>query len=107
MEKLTRALSIIQKGMLRNNPRNVTNCVNEATEVFGYHGYLLETAFCVSGRYPIKLTKGEKRVVPSHPEDRIPKEEKASTLPTYAAATRGQTPQKDGEWLLVKRKKKK
>ena len=31
---------------------------------------------------------------------------KGSTSPTYAAATRGQTPQKDGEWQLVDEKKK-
>ena len=34
-ERLARALSIIQKGMLRNNPRHVTESVNEATEVLG------------------------------------------------------------------------
>ena len=35
MEKLERALSVIQQGMLRNNPRHVTESVNEATEVLG------------------------------------------------------------------------
>ena len=33
MERLAKALSIIQQGMLRNNPRHVTDSVNEATEV--------------------------------------------------------------------------
>ena len=35
METLARARSIIQQGMLRNNPRYVTESVNEATEVLG------------------------------------------------------------------------
>ena len=33
MEKLARALSVIQQGMLRNNPGFVKESVNEATEV--------------------------------------------------------------------------
>ena len=33
MEKLARALSVIQQDMLRNNPRHVTDSLNEATEV--------------------------------------------------------------------------
>ena len=33
MEKLAKALSVIQKGMLRNNPGHVKDSVNEATEV--------------------------------------------------------------------------
>ena len=48
---------------------------------FEKDGYLSETAFRVSGRYP--------------------------KSPSYAAATRGQTPQNDGEWHLVEKKKKK
>ena len=47
MEKLARALSVIQQGMLRNNPRHVTDSVNEATEVLGgmlnTHKCLLES----------------------------------------------------------------
>ena len=35
MERFARALCIIQQGMLRNNPRHVTDSVNEATEVLG------------------------------------------------------------------------
>ena len=35
MARLARALSIIQQSMLRNNPRHVTDSVNEATEVLG------------------------------------------------------------------------
>ena len=33
MERLARALSVIQQGMLRNNPGFVKDSVNEATEV--------------------------------------------------------------------------
>ena len=33
MEKLARALSVIQQGMLRNNPGHVKDSVSEATEV--------------------------------------------------------------------------
>ena len=56
---------------------------------------------------PKKLTKGEKRVAPSPPGERIPKKGKGSTSHSYAAATRGQTPQEDGEWQLVETKKNK
>ena len=35
MEKLARALSVIQEGFLRKNPRYVTDSVNEANEVLG------------------------------------------------------------------------
>ena len=77
MEKLVRALSVIQQGMLRNNSGHVKDSVNEATEVLSRmlnthrcllesgvefqkrlesqprlekDGYLLETTLCVSGR---------------------------------------------------------
>ena len=47
MEKLARALSVIEQGMLRNNPRHVTDSVNEAAEVLGgmlnTHKCLLES----------------------------------------------------------------
>ena len=124
MEKLSRALSIIQQGMLRNNPRHVTECVNEATEVLdgmlNTHKCLLESGVEIQKRLeshpaskkmgifrrarsvslgdtPKKLTKGQKRVAPSLPKDRIRKKGKDSTSPTYATATGGQTPQKYGE----------
>ena len=35
MERLARAFSNIQQDMLRNNPRLVTDSVNEVTEVLG------------------------------------------------------------------------
>ena len=59
------------------------------------------------GDTPKKLTKGEKKLDPPPTEERIPKKGKGSTSPSYAAATRGQTLQKDGEWQLVEKKKKK
>ena len=59
------------------------------------------------GDAPKKLTKGEKRFAPSPHEDRFAKKGTEGTLPAYAAGTRGQTPQKDGEWQLVEKKKKK
>ena len=47
MVKLTRALSVIQQGMLRNNPGFVKNSVNEETEVLSgmlnTHKCLLES----------------------------------------------------------------
>ena len=128
MEKLARALSVIQQGMLRNNPGHVKDSVNEATEVLSgmlnTHQCLLESEMKFQKRLeshpaskrmgifrrprsaslgdtPKKLTKGEKRVAPSPPEDRTPKKGKGSSSFTYAASTRGQTPQKDGEWQLV------
>ena len=81
MEKLVRALSVNQQGMLRNNPRQITDSVNEANEVLSgmlntrkclpengveiqkrldspllleKGGYLSQTALCVPGRYPKK-----------------------------------------------------
>ena len=46
-EKLARALSLIQQGMLRNNPGFVKDSMNEATEVLGgmlnTHKSLLES----------------------------------------------------------------
>ena len=79
MEKSARALSVIQQGMLRNNPGHVKDSVSEATEVLNgmlnthkcllksgveiqrrliKDGFLLETALCVSVRYPKKADKG-------------------------------------------------
>ena len=47
MEKLARALSVIQQGMLRNNPGHVKDSVNEASEVLSgmlnAHKCLLES----------------------------------------------------------------
>ena len=62
--------------------------------------------FASLGDTPKNLTKGERRVAPSPPEDRLPKKGEGGISPTYAAATRGQTPKKDGEWQLVEKKKR-
>ena len=54
MERLSRALSIIKQGMLRNNPRHSTDSVNEATEVLGEmlntHKCLLESGVEIQKR---------------------------------------------------------
>ena len=55
MEKLARALSVIQQGMLRNNPGHAKETVNEASDVFSG---MLNTHKCISGRYPKKADKG-------------------------------------------------
>ena len=134
MEVFARALNVIQQSMLRNNPGHVNNSVNKATEVlsvmFNTHKCLLESGVEIHkkleshpaakktgifrrlrsaslGDTPKKLTKGKKRVAPSPPEDRLPKNGKAGISPTYAAATRGQSPKKDEEWQLVEKKKMK
>ena len=106
MEKLARALSVIQQGMLRNNRGHVKDSVSEATEVLSgmlnTHKCLLESWVEIQKRLeshpaskrmgifrrprsaslgdtPKKLTKGEKRVAPSPPEERIAKKGKGST----------------------------
>ena len=134
MEKLSRALSVNQQGMLRDNPRHLKGTVNVTIDVLSgmlnTHKCLLESGVEIQKRLeshpaskkvgifrrprsaslgdtPKKLTKGEKRAALSPPEDRLHKKGKGGTSPTYAAATRGQTPQKDGEWQLVERQKKK
>ena len=133
MERLAKALSVIQQGVLRNNPGHVKDSFSESSEVLSgmlnTHKFLLESGVEIQKRLeshpaskkmgifrrlhsaslgdtPKKLTKGEKRVAPSPPEDRLPKTGKGGISPTYAAATRGQTPKKDGEWQLVEKKKK-
>ena len=133
-EKLARVLSVIQQGMLRNNPGHVKESVNDASVVLSgilnSHKYLLESGVEIQkkleshpaskkmgifrrmrsaflGDTPKKLTKGEKRVAPSPPEYRLPKKGKGGISPSYAAATRGQTAKKDGDWQLVEKKNKK
>ena len=128
MEKLARALGVIQQGMLRNNPGHVKDSVSEATELLSgmlkTHKCLLESGVEIQRRLeshpaskkmgifrrlhsaslgdtPKKPTKGEKRVAPSPPEVRLPKKGEGGISQSYAAATRGQTPKKDGEWQLV------
>ena len=121
MEVLDKALSVIQQGILRNKPGHVKDSVNEAAEVLremlNTHKCFLESGVEIQkkleshpaskkmgicrrlrsaslGDTSKKLTKGEKRVAPSPPNDRLPQKGKDGTSPSYAAATRGQTPQK-------------
>ena len=84
MERLARALSIIQQGMLRNNPRHVTESVNEATEVFGG---MLNTHKCLreSG------VKSQKKME-SHPVMK-----KLEIFQRARPASLGDTPKKSGE----------
>ena len=134
MERLARAINVIQQGMLRYDSGFVNDSGNEATEVLSgmlnTHKYLLESGVEIQKRLefqpaskrmgifrrprsaflehtPKTLTKGTKRVASSAPEDRIPKKGKKNTSPTYRVATRGETPQKDREWQLVARKEEK
>ena len=133
MEKLARALSVIQQGMQKYNPGFVKDSVNEATKVFSgmlhTHKCHLESRLEIQkkleshpaskrmgifrtprsaslGDTPKKPTNGEKSVAPSPLEDRLPKKGKGGTSPTYVAATIGQIPKKGGEWQLVEKKKK-
>ena len=119
--------------MLRNNPGYVKDSVNEATEVLSRmlntHKCLLESGLEIQkelkthpaskkmgifrrlrsaflGDTPKKLTRRRKRVASSPSEDRFPKKGKVGSSPSYVAATRGQTPQKDREWQLVQKEKK-
>ena len=107
MKKLARAFSVIQQGMLRNNPGHVRDSFNEVTEVLrgmlNTHKCLLESEMefqkrlkshpaskrmsifrrsrsASLGDTPKELTKWEKRVAPSPPEDRLAKKCRAHTL---------------------------
>ena len=63
MEKLARALSVIQQGMLRNNPGHVKDSVNEATEVLSG---MLNTHKCLlESRVEIQKRKSLTRRRPS------------------------------------------
>ena len=134
MEKLARALSVIQKGMLRNNPGFVKDSVNEAAEVLGgmlnTHRCLLESGVELQKRLethpaskkmgifrrprsaslgdtPKLQNKGEKRAAPSPPQERTPKRGKGGPSPSYAQVAKSQAPIKDGDWQVVAKKKKK
>ena len=118
MEKLARALSVIQQGMLRNNPGLVKDSVNEATEVLSG---MLNTQKCllesgvriqkrnripprheeigdlsettgVSGRYPKKSGDGAKEIPP--PLEKTPQREKVGSFPSYAQVATSQPPNK-------------
>ena len=124
MERLARALSIIQQGMLRNNPRHVTDSVNEATEVLGgmlnTHKCLLESGVEVQktleshpatkkmgifrrprsaslGDIPKNQAKGENRAAPFPPQEKIPKRGNGGPSPSYAQVAKSQAPSKEGD----------
>ena len=117
MEKLAKALSVIQQVMLRNNPGHVKDSVNEATGVLcgmlNTHRCLSESGVEIQKRlefYPVtkkmgifrkphlaslgdtpkNQTKGEKRAAPSVPEERIFKKGKGSSSPFYPQVTGSQ-----------------
>ena len=62
MERLARALSVIQQGMLRNNPGFVKDSVNEATEVLSgmlnTHKCLLESGVEIQKKLEEKEERG-------------------------------------------------
>ena len=124
MEKLVRALSVIQQGMLRNNPGFVEDSVNEATEVLNTHKCLLESGVKIQkkmeshpamkklgifqrlrsvslGDTPKNQAKREKRTAPSPPLEKTPKRGKGGTSPSYAAVATSQPPNKEGDWHVV------
>ena len=111
MEKLARALSVIQQSMLRNNPRHVTNSVNEATELLcgmlNTHTCLLESGMEIQKRLeshlvtkqmeiirtsrsaslgdtPKSLTKGKIKAAASPPAERTSKKGRGGSSPSYA-----------------------
>ena len=136
MEKLARALSVIQQGMLRNIPGFVKHSENEATEVLSC---MLNTQKCLLGSgvkiqkkmeshtamkklgifqrprsaslgdTPKKQAKGEKRSAPSPPLEKNPKRGKGSSSPSYAGWPRASPKIKKGTgmWSRKKEKKKK
>ena len=134
MERLARALSIIQQGMLRNNPRHVTDSVNEATEMFGgmlnTHKCLLESGVKIQkkieshpamkklgifqrprsaslGDTSKNQAKGEKRSAPTPPLEKTAKRGKGGSSPSYAQVATSQAPNKEGDWHVVTKKRKK
>ena len=81
MERLARALSVIQQGMLRNNPGFVKDSVNEATEVLSSmlnnHKCLLESGVEIQKR------------LESHPASK-----KMGIFPRLRSASLGDAPKK-------------
>ena len=133
MDKLARALSVIQKSMLRNNPRFAKDSVNEAAEVMGgmlnTHRCLLESGVELQKRLetdpaskkmgifrrprsaslgdtPKPHSKDEKMAAPSPPQERTPKRGMVSPSPSYAQVAKSQAPIKEGDWQVVAKKKK-
>ena len=130
---MTRVLSIIQQGMLRKNPRHVTESVNEATEVLrgmlNTHKCLLESGMKIQkkmeshpamkklgifqrprlaslGDTPKNPAKGEKRSAPFPPLEKTAKGEKGGPSPSYAQVATRQPPNEQGDWHVVTKKNK-
>ena len=134
MERFARALSIIQQGMLRNNPRHVTESINKATEVLGRmlntHKCLLASGVKIPkkmashpamkklricqrprsaslGNTPKNEARGEKRSAPSPPVEKTPKRGKGGSTPSYAQVATTQLPKKEGTGTWSRRNEKK
>ena len=107
MEKLARALSVIQQGMLRNNPRHVTDSVNEATEAMKKLGIFQRPRSASLGDTPKNQVKGAKRPAPSTPLEKTPKRGKGGSSPSYAEMATSQPPNKEGDWHVVTKKRQK
>ena len=134
MEKLARALSVMQKGMLKNNSGFVKDFVNEAAEVLvgmlNTHRCLLESGVELQKRLethpvskkmdvfrrprsaslgdaPKPQNKGEKWAAPSAPQERTPNRGRGGPSPSYAQVAKSQPPIKDGDWQVVAKKDKK
>ena len=132
MGKMARALSDIQQGMLRNNPRHVTDSVNEANEALGgmlnTHRCLLESGVKIQRKMeshpamkklgivqrprsasvedtPKNKARGEKSSAPSLPLEKTPKRGKGGSSPSYAQVATTQPPNKEGDWHLVTKKR--
>ena len=132
MEKLARALSVIQQGILRNNPSYVKDSVSGATEVLSgmlnTHKCLLESGVEIQKRLeshptsikmgifwrlrsaslgdtPKRRKRGRRGLPLLPPKIGFPRKGRAAYC--NRTATRGQNPKKDGEWQLVESKKKK
>ena len=134
MEKLARALSVIQQGMLRNNPGFVKDSVNKATEVLSgmlnTHKCLLESGVKIQkkmeshpamrelgifqrprsaslGDIPKNQVMGQKRSAPSPPLEKTPKWGKGGSSPSYAEVAASKPPNKEGDWHVVTKERKK
>ena len=128
MERLARALSIIQQGMLKNNLRHVIGSVNEATEVLGgmlnTHKCLLESWVEMQKRLEsrhekdgdlrdhvlrlweifqkirLRVKKGNLSLT----QEKTPKKGKGGPPPSYAQVAKSQAPTEEGDWQVVTRK---
>ena len=121
MKKLARALSVVQQGMLRNNPGFVKDSVNECLLESGVKiqtkmeshpamkklGIFQRPRSVSLGDTPKNQAKGEKRSAPSHRLEKTPKRGKSGSSPSYAEVAKSQPPNKEGDWHVVMKKRKK